>query len=168
MAHTQAHSDRLRRRVIALFFAGLLFLAMLAVGIGWVCAGWGSFQMGWINHFLGPVLAASGLALVVWSVHVQVVLGRGTPAPQVATLKLVTQGPYAYTRNPMTLGALLLYLGISAWMGSGVVLILTVVVFGALLTFIYVHETRELTERFGNAYLEYRQKTPFLLPRWKR
>jgi protein-S-isoprenylcysteine O-methyltransferase Ste14 len=68
----------------------------------------------------------------------------------------------------MTLGALLLYLGISAWMGSGVVLILTVVVFGALLTFIYVHETRELTERFGNAYLEYRQKTPFLLPRWKR
>jgi protein-S-isoprenylcysteine O-methyltransferase Ste14 len=65
----------------------------------------------------------------------------------------------------MTLGALLLYLEIGVWMGSSVVLTLTVVIFSGLLTFIYVHETRELAERFGAAYLEYRKRTPFLLPR---
>ena len=36
--------------------------------------------------------------------------------------ELVTQGPYAYTRNPMTLGAFLLYVGIGVWIGSGAVL----------------------------------------------
>jgi len=88
--------------------------------------------------------------------------------PKVATQKLVTNGPYAYSRNPMTLGALLVYLGIGVWMGSGVVIALTVIVFSGLLTFIYVHETRELTERFGNEYLEYRKRTPFLCPHFRR
>jgi len=168
MEQTEIHSDKLRRRVITLFFAGLLLMAIFAVWLGWACAGWGSFQPGWLNQIIGPALVAGGLALVVWSVRIQYVIGKGTPAPRVATQELVTLGPYAFTRNPMTLGALLLYLGIGVWMGSGVVLILTVVVFSALLTFIYIHETRELTERFGSAYLEYRRQTPFLIPRWRR
>jgi protein-S-isoprenylcysteine O-methyltransferase Ste14 len=39
-----------------------------------------------------------------------------------------------------------------------------VIVFSALLTFIYFHETRELSERFGEEYLAYKKRTPFLLP----
>ena len=145
-----------------------LVLAVIAVGLGWVSAGWGSFYLGWINQSAGIFLSSGGLALVVWSVHVQYEIGRGTPAPAVATQKLVTQGPYAYTRNPMTLGALLMYLGIGIWMGSGVVVILTLLVFSGLLTYIYIHETKELTERFGEAYIEYRKQTPFVLPRCRR
>jgi protein-S-isoprenylcysteine O-methyltransferase Ste14 len=67
----------------------------------------------------------------------------------------------------MTLGALLMYLGIGVWMGSGVIIILTLSVFSALLTFIYFHETRELRERFGEEYLEYKNRTPFLWPRFR-
>lgn len=100
--------------------------------------------------------------------RVQYVLGEGTPAPKVATQRLVMQGPYAYSRNPMTLGALLTYLGIGVWMGSGVVILLTVIVFSALLTFIYIHETRELSERFGEEYSEYKKRTPFLLPHFEK
>ena len=151
-----------------LFFLGLLFMAMLAVGIGWALADWGRFRISWLNQALGPALTVGGLALVVWSVRTQYILGKGTPAPKVATQRLVTQGPYAYTRNPMTLGALLMYLGIGIWLGSGVVVILTLLVFSALLTYIYIHETGELTERFGEAYVAYRKRTPFLLPRlWR-
>ncbi len=62
----------------------------------------------------------------------------------------------------------MMYLGIGIWMGSGVVVILTVIIFSALLTFIYVHETGELAERFGEQYLEYRKGTPFLIPRFRR
>jgi len=65
----------------------------------------------------------------------------------------------------MTLGAFLLYLGIAVGMGSMSVILLVLVIFTALLTFIYRHETRELTERFGGEYLEYRKKTSFLIPR---
>lgn len=164
MTQLQKHPERLRIMVIVLFFSGLLLMAILAVGIGWVCADWGRIHLGWLNKAGGPALTLGGLALVACSVYIQYTLGKGTPAPKVATQKLITNGPYAFTRNPMTLGALLMYLGIGVWMGSVVVIILTVIVFSGLLTFIYVHETQELSERFGNEYLEYRQRTPFLLP----
>jgi protein-S-isoprenylcysteine O-methyltransferase Ste14 len=160
--------EKLRRKVVILFFSGLLLMAMIAVGIGWLASGWGSFRLGWFNQVVGPVLIVGGLALVVWSVYIQYMLGKGTPAPKVSTQKLVTHGPYAYTRNPMTLGALVMYMGIAVWMGSGVLAILTLVIFGGLLTFIYFHETRELTERFGEEYVQYKRQTPFLLPRCRR
>lgn len=167
MSEARTHSDALRQKVVILFFLGLLFMSALILGIGWACGDWGSIRFGWLNQTLGSVLTVGGLALVVWSVRVQYVLGQGTPAPKVATQRLVTQGPYAYSRNPMTLGALLMYLGIGVWMGSGVVIILTLSVFSALLTFIYFHETRELRKRFGEEYLEYKNRTPFLWPRFR-
>lgn len=159
-------SDRLRQRVVFIFFLGLVLMMILTLIIGWACGDWGKIHLGWLNLVLGFILTASGFALVGWSVQVQYVLGQGTPAPKVATQKLVTQGPYAYSRNPMTLGAMLLYLGIGFWIGSGVVVILTLVVFSILLTFIYFHETNELAERFGDEYLEYNRRTPFLIPRF--
>mgnify|MGYP001037861204 FL=1 len=167
MNETRGRTDALKRRVIVLFFLGLLSMAIIAIGIGWACGDWGRFHFRGLDQVLGPALTVSGLALVGWSVRVQVVLGQGTPAPKVATQRLVTQGPYAYTRNPMTLGALLMYLGIGIWMSSGVVVLLTAIVLSALLTFIYFHETRELAERFGEEYLAYKKRTPFLFPRFK-
>ncbi len=166
MNETLGRADTLRRRVIGLFFLGLLFMATLALGIDRLCADWGRIRLGWLNQVLGPALTVGGLALVGWSVRVQYVLGQGTPVPRVATQRLVTQGPYAYSRNPMTLGALMMYLGIGVWIESGIVVLLTVIVFSALLTFIYLHEARELADRFGEEYLAYKKRTPFLWPRF--
>ena len=165
MNEPRQHSDGLRRRVVIIFFSGLLFMAGIAIGIDWVFDDWGRIRLGWLNQALGPALTVGGFALVVWSVHIQYILGKGTPAPMVATQRLVTQGPYAHTRSPMTLGALFMYLGIGVWMGAGTVIVLTVIVFSLLLTYIYIHETRELAERFGDEYLQYKKRTPFLFPR---
>ncbi len=164
MTQPKEHPAYLRRKVIALFFSGLLLMAVVAVGLGWAFADSGRIRFGWLNQVGGSASTLCGLALVVWSAHIQYTFGRGTPAPKVATQRLVTHGPYAYTRNPMTLGALLMYLGIGVWIGSGVVIALTVIVFCGLLAYIHVYEARELTERFGEEYLEYRKRTPFLLP----
>jgi len=159
----------LKRKVISLFFLGLLLMVVVEVGIDWICGEWGRIRLGWLNQVLGPVLTIGGIALVIWSVLTQHILGDGTPAPMVATQKLVMQGPYSYTRNPMTLGALFLYSGIGIWMSSAVIIILSLIVFCILLTFIYFHETRELAERFGEEYLDYRKRTPFLLPNiWRK
>lgn len=168
MEEPRLHSKRLRQRVIALFFLGLLFMAFIAIAIGWVSRDWWPIPLGWLNQAFGFVLIAGGLALVIWSVSIQYTDGKGTPAPKVATQRLVKHGPYAYTRNPMTLGALIMYLGIGFWIGSGIVIILTVLVFSGLLTYIYFHETQELSERFGDEYLEYKKRTPFLLPRFRQ
>ncbi|HSQ25618.1 MAG TPA: isoprenylcysteine carboxylmethyltransferase family protein [Anaerolineales bacterium] len=165
---SQNQNEKLRRKVILFFFTGLLLMAVLAVGIGRISAGWISFSLGWINLAGGLVLILAGLVLVFWSVSIQYTYGDGTPAPKVATQKLITHGPYAYTRNPMTLGALFIYTGIGFWMGSGVVIILSLIVHSGLLTFIYFHETQELAERFGQQYLDYKKETPFLLPRFRR
>ncbi|HEY4718866.1 MAG TPA: isoprenylcysteine carboxylmethyltransferase family protein [Anaerolineales bacterium] len=169
MNKPRQHPDSLRQRVIAIFFLGLLLLAGVATVIGWVFDEWGRIQLGWIGQIFGPALTVAGFALVVWSVQVQYSLGEGTPAPMVATQRLVSSGPYANTRNPMTLGALLMYLGIGIWTSSAVVVALTLIVFSLLLVYIYIHETRELSERFGETYLEYKKHTPFLIPRfWNR
>jgi protein-S-isoprenylcysteine O-methyltransferase Ste14 len=159
------------RLVIVLFFLGLLGMAFVESSVIWLIHRvmdipvWRSI---WINSLIGVSLVISGAGLVIWSVRTQYREGKGTPAPMVATQKLVISGPYAYTRNPMTLGAALFYLGIAIWLGSLPGVGLVVMVFAALLSYIAVHETAELTKRFGEEYLAYRQRTPFLLPRLKK
>ena len=143
-------------------------MAVVEIMIGWICGEWGHIRLGSLIQVFGPVLTVGGIALVIWSVLTQYRVGEGTPAPMVATQKLVTSGPYSHTRNPMTLGALFLYTGIGIWMNSGVLIILSFIIFSILLTFIYFHETRELRERFGADYLEYRKSTPFLIPKFSR
>ena len=146
---------RLRMKVISIFSFVLLVLIAVEVGIIWLLGSWGRFGLGWWHQVIGALMTMGGIFLVGWSISIQYTLGKDTPFPKVATQQLVTTGPYACTRNPMTLGAFLLYLGIAVGMGSMPVILLVMVIFTALLTFIYRHETRELTERFGRDYLEY-------------
>ena len=68
----------------------------------------------------------------------------------------------------MTLGASLFYLGLAVWAGSWAIFGLVIIIFSLLLTYIYIHESRELAERFGVEYQEYRRKIPFLFPRIPR
>ena len=153
--------------VIGLFLAGLLLMVILERALIWVfdeliCLP--TFVYGQFNLALGLLLISFGIFLIIWSVWAQFTIGKGTPVPRVATQKLVVEGPYAYTRNPMTLGAAAFYIGISVWYGSLTAFLLVILIFGSLLTFIYFHETRELSDRFGDEYLAYRKKTPFLIP----
>jgi protein-S-isoprenylcysteine O-methyltransferase Ste14 len=113
----------------------------------------------------GGLLAALGFSLGLWSVEVQLDRGRGTPLPMMPTQELLTDGPFRYCRNPMTLGAILAYLGIAVaartTAGAGLVLSLA----ATLLVYLKRLEEGELAERFGDAYLGYRHETPFIIPR---
>lgn len=154
----------LRKRVILVFFMGLALMLMLELGLIWLIEG-RLLGGGW-NMAAAVPLAAGGLGLVIWSVHTLYSVGLGTPAPRVATQKLVWSGPYRFSRNPMTLGAGGFYLGLAVGAGSWLVFGLVWLIFTGLLTFIYRHESRELEMRFGVEYLEYRRATPFLFPRF--
>jgi protein-S-isoprenylcysteine O-methyltransferase Ste14 len=159
------------KSVIVLFFLGLLFMVILELALIWLfhqVLRLPSIDLSWLNNLLGGMAVIVGGALVIWSVSVQYKFGQGTPAPVVPTQKLVVKGPYAYTRNPMTLGAALFYLGVGVWLGSLPVIGMVLLIFASLLVYIFHHETKELAQRFGADYLAYKQNTPFLFPRFRK
>lgn len=122
--------------------------------------------LGPIGLVLGVVMILAGWLLAVWTIYVQFTLGRGTPVPVMATQELLIGPPFTYCRNPMTLGAIILYLGVSVVIGSVSAAGLVLVAATLLLRYIHRFEEWEMEQRFGQAYLEYRQRTPFLIPRF--
>jgi protein-S-isoprenylcysteine O-methyltransferase Ste14 len=113
-------------------------------------------------------LAALGLSLGLWTVWVQFRYARGTPVPGMATKRLLTAGPYSLCRNPMALGTFVFYFGIATAISSlGAVLAVAVFTI-ALLAYIKLIEEKEVSFRFGDEYVRYRQSTPFIIPRLRR
>ena len=72
-----------------------------------------------------------------------------------ANRKLVTCGPYQFTRNPMYLGLVALSLGIAVWIGSWPMFMAPFAVFA---TVNWVHipfEEAKMRRQFGAAYDDY-------------
>lgn len=118
-----------------------------------------------MSRIIGGLLTVVGFALAFWSIDAQLTRGRGTPLPLMPTQELVTDGPFHYSRNPMTLGTVLAYLGIGIASGTtaGTALVLTLA--GGLLAYLKGLEEGELADRFGETYFAYKRQTPFLIPR---
>jgi protein-S-isoprenylcysteine O-methyltransferase Ste14 len=91
---------------------------------------------------------------------------KGTPVPVNPPPKLVTDGPYAYSRNPMMTGLFTVMAGIGILHGSiTLTFIMTpLFVFMSILEFKYIEEP-ELQMRFGKEYREYKERTPVIIPR---
>ena len=162
------------KQVIILALAGLLIVVTIPflVVVGslamdrWL--GLPNFYVGVVNPIAGLILAALGLRLGLWSIQAQISIGRGTPVPLVPTRKLVVQPPFTYCRNPMTLGTIIAYLGICVWIGSFSALLIVLILASLLILYIKRLEENELVVRFGEEYLAYKHRTPFILPRKPR
>ena len=76
--------------------------------------------------------------------------------------------PYTYCRNPMALGAVGMYVGVALLVGSLGALVLVLLAACALLLSVRRIEEDEMVLRFGDDYRDYRERTPFLLPRVRR
>jgi len=117
------------------------------------------------NLDIAIILIVLGLLLVAWSGFVQLKVGRGTPIPKVPTQRLVITGPYRLCRNPMLLGSVIYYLGISSWLNSLSAMMLTALFLLLSVVYIKLVEEKELEARFGEDYREYKRRTSFLIPR---
>lgn len=161
-----------RVRAVALAGGVTVFLGV----VPWLLLRWAS----WLTHdwvvgcacssipqiVLGALVEAAGLALLAWVVVLQWRRGRGTPVPWVPTQELLVEGPYRYCRNPMQLGAGLYYFGLTLVLRSPMEAVLVWVVAMACGTLYHRGvEEQELLLRFGDAYRDYRARTPFLFPR---
>jgi len=159
------------KRIIAMLLAGVLFLYLLPrlIARGGSSLdqqlGLPSLHFGTINSILGISLMVVGFYFALWSIYAQFTRAQGTPLPILPTQKLLTDGPFRFCRNPMTFGTIVAYLGIGIYAGTiaGIGMVLC---FGMLLIlYLKLLEEKELAERFGEAYLKYKQEVPFIIPR---
>jgi len=162
------------KRIIAMLLVGVFFLYLLPRLIArgglsldqWF--GLSSLHFGTINSILGILFLVVGFYFALWSIYAQMTRASGTPLPILPTQKLLTDGPFRLCRNPMTFGTIVAYSGIGIYAGtiSGIAIVLC---FGALLvSYLKLLEEKELAERFGEAYLKYKQEVPFMIPGLRR
>ena len=79
--------------------------------------------------------------------------------------ELKATGPFRHVRNPMSLGATILFVGMGLWMRSVSVLLFSVILF-LLFHFVAVRvEEPGLEKRFGASYLNYKRAVGRWMPR---
>jgi len=83
------------------------------------------------------------------------------------TDRVVTSGPYSLVRHPQYLGAILAHLGGSILVSASYALLFAPLY--VLITYaISWKEERELCRELGQAYLDYRERVPMLIPLGRR
>lgn len=122
-----------------------------------------------IELLLAGISGAIGLLILLWSVWTQWSVGRGGPTPVAPTQKLITSGPYALCRNPFQLGDFFYMFAFGLVFGNMAIAVVCIVLESTLgVAYHKGIEEKELIIRFGDEYRHYKDRTPFLIPRfWK-
>jgi protein-S-isoprenylcysteine O-methyltransferase Ste14 len=175
--HVFLHWSKKEQPLLLRLGAGLLAGGLFAALIPWSLLfglprldgrlGLPLIHLGPAGTIVGGILILAGLPLAFWTVVDQFTRASGTPLPMLPTQKLLTDGPYAWSRNPMVFGTLCAYLGLAVIAASWSSLALVLLFGGLLLLYLKLVEERELAARFGQAYLDYKSRTAFLIP-WPR
>lgn len=132
-------SGQVSVRVTEIFWVGATLYSIflpLAVGMTWLYAGLGVF--------------AVGLVILVWATLVVV---------RTAPDKPFTTGIYRFSRHPMYLSMIFVYLGVSIASASWLFLLITVITF-FLQQLQMINEEKYCCRKFGDVYVEYMNRTP--------
>jgi len=127
-----------------------------------------------IRWILVVPLFIVGVFFSVWSNLYLVLKGEGGPTDFDAviisprTRKLVVDGPYRYTRNPMVFGANAVYVSLALFFNSWGALLAWFFFYGVIVRFFISGEEKRLLGDFGEEYEKYRTTTPKMVPFLKR
>jgi len=109
---------------------------------------------------VGSVIAVLGLLVRAWaSGHIR------------KASKLAVSGPYAYTRNPLYLGSMLLGLGFTVAAGVWWLAILFVALFLGIYLPVMRVEVEDIRRIFPDEFHEYERNVPLFVPRptaWRK
>jgi protein-S-isoprenylcysteine O-methyltransferase Ste14 len=123
-----------------------------------------------VRYLLSSIIFIIGIIFALWSNFFLLSFGKGGPtegfgvaiSPQ--TKKLVTTGPYRYSRNPMVFGALSIYTSIVVYSNSLVALLCLIVFIFLAVTYLKFSEEKRLIKDFGSDYLDYKKKVSIIVP----
>ena len=168
IAHLSRKEYSIGIRLAAMAGESLIFVFGIPASLFWLAAAGSDrwrFESSLELSTLCVAFTTLGLGFALWTCWAQFHRARGTPVPIMATQKLLTDGPYAFCRNPMVLGTLVCYFSIAVFTGSFLP-VLAVALFALfLLSYIKLVEEKEMALRFGNEYVRFKQSTPFIIPR---
>ena len=110
-----------------------------------------------VSQAAALVCLALWIGLTVWSVG-SFRRNRTSLIPIKPATALVISGPYRFTRNPMYVGMICLYLALSLWFNIFWALILLPIVIGVVRYYVIAREERYLESKFGDEYVQYRAR----------
>lgn len=140
-------------------FPPLIYLGALLLGLG--------LRHAWKWPFLptsvpalwpriaGAIVILSGGSLAMWARNTMVHAGTNV-LPSQPALKIVTAGPFRFTRNPIYLGNTLVYLGLALIINSTWLIVLFVPMVLVLHQGVILREERYLEAKFGQDYVSYK------------
>lgn len=152
--------------ILGLFF-WIILLPLVHAGIPWFIASLGH-SYGWRDgrpsnwNLLGLIPVAMATICLIW-----LMILHFSRIPKRVKLErtptyLLIRGPYRFSRNPMYLAELMLWLGWSIFYGSIAVLVGFLIMAPVMNYRVIPREEHDLEARFGDAYREYKEK----VPRW--
>lgn len=160
--------------MVRLFIVSVLFLFVIPIGLlyagGHLDAYIFPFSMPQYVNLVGLPILFTGFLLSITSIWQLYSYGSGISWGDVVdyspSSRLVTKRLYNYTRNPMLLRYGLFIMGVGLFYESFSTAFIFSTLLVALVSFwIKRKEEPELVKRFGQEYIEYREKTPFIIPR---
>lgn len=113
----------------------------------------------------GVVLIAASLALLV-ECFVRFANHGGTPAPVAAPPKLVVNGLYARTRNPMYVSVVGLIFGQACLFANAALIAYGLTMFFVFFLWVYYYEEPTLRRAFADDYTAYCENVPRWRPRF--
>jgi protein-S-isoprenylcysteine O-methyltransferase Ste14 len=135
----------------------LIFLAGFLIGLllEWLMPL--HFALGSALKWIGWLLAVASGILAFWAFRAMRRAGTNID-PRAPALAVVSDGPFQFTRNPLYLSLVLLTLGAALffnviWAVATLIPVVLIVHFGVIL-----REERYLASKFGQTYLDYKQK----------
>jgi len=137
-----------------------LLLYFFGNNLGWGVQGILSYAL----VLIGVVVICGGLLLLALTIRQFATRGKGTLAPWDPPRKLVVDGPYSYTRNPMISAVIIILFGEMIVFGS--IPILLWFLYFTITNIIYIKYKEEpgLEKLFGKDYLLYKKSVPRLFP----
>ena len=131
---------------------GMLF-ALVAASIHWLVPVRAGFQLS--VPVLGVALALAGFSIMMWAWW-QFKKGDVAICPTAKTARLLTDGIYRLSRNPMYLGMVSMLFGLAAYVGTPSCY-LAAAGYLAVLNFVFCrYEEAKLESTFGQEFLNYK------------
>jgi protein-S-isoprenylcysteine O-methyltransferase Ste14 len=156
--------------------AGIIAWTLFKVITSILLAGWCALHLRWFDPYFGftlpawtrlpgEVLLAAGALMVLTCAWILSTRGFGTPGDRFFPKEFVGLGPFRYVRNPMSLGAVTLALGLALYHHSISLLLFSIFLFVLFHVLVVYAEEPGLEKRFGESYLTYKRSLNRWLPR---
>jgi protein-S-isoprenylcysteine O-methyltransferase Ste14 len=151
----------IRRMLIFILAAPLPLLLVLPVLLG---RSTNQRPVRWAGKAAALVAWSTGLSWVIWVIQAFLKTGKGTPAPNAPTQRMVNHGLFRFSRNPMYIGAFLIAAGHALWFQAKRLWVYTL---GLALFFhivVITYEEPQLIAQFGADYHQYTAQVARWLP----